>query len=294
LMAGIGRFDFESIGRIWKAVEYETAALSPNLTGDAKMKHVANRVWEVTRLTQPTFHLKDRSAIGRSKSVWVRLLTKYSSQRNKNFMMIWKAVNQYQHSAKGMVDRRSLMRKLAIITILMPAAIYLIDELRNKLFKRKPPERKGIYMTGRAIENNLGNIYFLGSLARSLSSKVERGEFAGYDVGDVLSSKVETAINGLANTIRSIDQMTTKERYKSGDKRGELKWKTSMEKAINQAISTTAAFRGIPYDTVKKLLMIPINLTKDKPKQRFRPIRPLRPVRAVRPLSPVRGSFLGN
>jgi len=284
LMAGIRRFDFEAIGRIWKAVEHETTALRPHLTGDAKMQHIANRAWEVIRLTQPTFHLKDRSSIGRSKSVWVRLLTKYSSQRNKNFMMIWRTVNRYLNSAKATADRRFLMRSLAILTITMPATIYLIDELRSRLYKRKPPERKGLYRTGRMIENNLGNIYFLGPLARSLSSKVERGEFAGYDVSDVLSSKVETAINGMANTIRAIDQMTTQEKYKAGDKKGELKWETSSKKAIDQAISTTAAFKGIPYDTIKKLLMIPFREDKMQNKKieargRPRPERPRRPRR---------------
>lgn len=267
LMGGIRNFDYQAIGRIWNAVEYETETLHPDLKGDAYMEHVAKRTEEVVRLTQPTFHTKDRSSIGRSKSLWLRLATKYTSQRNKNYMMIFRAAKRYNRSNKSVKAKARLMKDLSILMLLMPLMLYGIDELRNLIYKRKKPKRRLRYFIFRNLENILGNVYLVGNVFRSLTSKVERGTYAGHDVSDVLTSSAETGINAMADTIRAIDQVVSQEKYKAGDRRGELKWKISAKRAIDESLSFNLRFRGIPYDTVKKLLIAPFRWVEEPKKK---------------------------
>ena len=106
-MKGIAKFDTAAIRRIWKACEYEIDDLHPELKGDARMEAIAERAEEVVRRTQPTFDQKDRSEIGRSKSVFSRLWTKYSSQRNKNMIMIKRALMRM--SAADVTNLRFVM-----------------------------------------------------------------------------------------------------------------------------------------------------------------------------------------
>ena len=106
----------------------------------------------------------------------------------------------------------------------------------------------------------MGNVYFIGNIFRSLRSKIESGTYAGYDVSDVLTSSVKTGIDGIAETVRAIQQAMGQERYKSGNKKGQLKWKTSAKRAIDYNLSTILKFKwGLPYDTAKKLINIPFN-----------------------------------
>ena len=261
---GLSRFDYESIGRIWNIIKHETEALHPSLKGDDKLKHIATRTEEVVRLTQPTFHTKDRSAIGRSRQIWIRLMTKYTSQRNKNYMMVQRAVSQYNRSNQGPQAKRKLMKSLSIVMLLMPLLLYGLDEIRNWAYKRKRPERRLRYRILKFLELNLGNIYFVGNAFRSISSKVERGKWAGYDMSDVLMSWGTTGVNAVADTIAAIDQTISQERFKAGDKKGQLKWRTTAKRAANEAASFALRMRGIPYDTARRYLLIPFSKGQKK------------------------------
>jgi len=257
IMAGIKANDYVAIGKIWTAVKRETKALHPKLEGDAKWEHIRKRAEKIIRRTQPTFDMKDRSAIGRSRKLFVRLLTKYSSQRNKNYMMTRRAIEKYNTSGKGVKDNISLLKNLVLLAIVMPAMIIGIDELRKKIYGWVTPERKRRYYTLRYIESLLGNVYFVGNVFSSIASKIERGVYAGFDISNVLVSSVEKGVNGIVEIYNTIDQLQSKERYKSGDKKGQLKWNYTLKKALDYNASFLTKFRGIPYDTLKKLGQAP-------------------------------------
>ena len=279
LMSGIARFDLEAIGRIWKAAEFETKDLHPSLEGDAFWNQVASRAEEITRKTQPTFHIKDRSEIGRNKDIFIRLVTKFTSQRNKNYMMAVRAVNKYNNSGKTASDRLEFSKKVIVLAILMPALLYGVDEARNLLYGRKEPKRIALHRALRFSELLLGNVYFVGNIFRSAASFAERGEFAGFGIQDVLTSTVETGAKGIGNLIKAIAvELPEKTRFDSGDKAGQLKWKNSMTRAVNQLLSTTFKLRGIPFDTAKKLITVPFREDK-KGSQTGRRSRTSRPSR---------------
>ena len=252
LMGGIRKFDYATVGRIWNAVKFEVKDTHPTLKGDDYMKAVTKRAEEVIRLTQPTFNIKDRSAIGRDPVIWKRILTKYTSQRNKNFNAIRRAVLEYDTSNHSSKAKSRLTGKLFIITVLSSLMIGVIDELRRMLYG-KP--KKGLFsQIVRVFGNTLSYVYFAGDIFSSLVSKIEYGTFGGWDMGNPVSSFMDNAISGIAEGVSTIDQVITGERYKAGEKKGEAKWKTSIMRFLNQTISTASKIKGIPYDTVKKIL----------------------------------------
>ncbi len=267
LMSGISTFDRWVIRRIWGAVVHETNELSPQFQGEDKMKYTAKRTEEVVRLTQPTFMPKDRSSIGRSKQTSTRLLTKYSSQRNKNYMILKRSVEKYNRSGKTAGDKATLIKSLALVMIVANAMLIGVDEARNRAYGRKPPKRRGLNNVLRFLEINLGNVYFVGTAFSTIKSKIEKGTYAGRGISNVLYSTVDTGMNAIADLYKTIDQVMSKERYKAGDKRGERKWKTSMKKAIDESLSVVSKFKGIPYDTIKKTVKIPFTIGK-KPKSK--------------------------
>jgi len=249
------------------------------------MEAVTARAEEVIRLTQPTFMLKDRSSIGRSQNVFIRLLTKYTSQRNKNYNAIRRAILEYDIGKKTKKDKTRLLYKLAIITVISSLMIMGIDELRNLLYRRK---NQGII--SRIIKvfgNTLSFAYGIGDIFSSLISKVERGTYGGWDMSNPVSSFADNALDGMADLMRAVKQASSDERYKSGTKKGEAKWKTSALRGADQAIDTIAKFKGIPYATIKKLIQIPFRYAEDeeptkttgrpKPPKLPTPPRPPRP-----------------
>jgi len=260
IMGGIKRADLEAVARIWKAVKLEVKANQPELSGDNFMRAVADRAWKVIRRTQPTFHVKDRSTIGMSRNTFIRLLTKYSSQRNKNYMMYRRSFEKYNQSKKTPKDKANLAGSISLLALITPMMIMGIDELRNITYSRG--EKKSLFR--RAVDLlsvNLGNIYFLGTGFNSLVSKIEKGTFAGYDVNDPLTSTIDNIIGSIAEGVRSITQAVEGEKYKSGQKRGELKWKTSLQRFATTALDTFGDLKALPIRNIRKLLQAGVKQT---------------------------------
>lgn len=250
VMDGIRFFDLQTIGRVWNATKFEVAERFPNLKGNEYMAKVKERAEEVIRKTQPTFNIKDRSEIGRDRSVFIRLLTKYTSQRNKNYIQLRRAWNKYETGRGTVKDKAKLIKRIATVVIANAIAIEGINEMRNLAYKRKTSPLTFALNT---IGTAMGNMYFVGDVFKSIASKYERGMF-GYDLNNPLSSAVQDVINAIAETSRGIDQIVTEERYKSSKKKDELKWKTTMLRALDKALTGVGMFTGVPYRTLRSMI----------------------------------------
>ncbi|RLG14592.1 hypothetical protein DRN69_04070, partial [Candidatus Pacearchaeota archaeon] len=251
VMAGVRKFDYGTIGRIWNAVKLEVKEQHPNLTGNEYMEQVTKRAEEVIRLTQPTWHIKDRSSIGRDKSVFVRLLTKYTSQRNKNFNILRRAILRYDISKHTIKDKAELFAKFFIILVVSSLSIEIINELRRRMYGTKT--KNAFSFAVQAIGNSLSYVYFVGDIFNSLVSKIERGTYGGWDTGNIVSSFMNDAIDGVADGVRAIEQAMSKERYKSGEHKGQKKWKISALRSMENLSYTISRMGGIPLPTLLKM-----------------------------------------
>ena len=244
--------DTQAIGRIWYAVKAEVKAKSPNLTGDEYMKAVARRAEKVIRRTQPTWDMKDRSAIARSQSTFVRLLTKYTSQRNKNIQIIRRAWLEYQASSKTAKDKANLLSKWFLVTLGMSIMIEGINTTRDLMMGKKPKPWQ--FKLLRAFGNSVSYVYIVGEMFNSLASKIERGTYAGYDMSNPLQSMGETGINAIAETYWTLRNIVEGEKYKGGKKKGQAKWKTSMWRMIDHWAHLAGMRYGIPYHTLRNYI----------------------------------------
>lgn len=253
LLSLIRKMDSFTIGKIWNAAKLEIRDKYPDLSEEEFFNKVTERAEEVIRRTQPTWHPKDRSEVGRSKSVWMRLLTKYTSQRNKNRIALKRATLKYNRSKHTDKDRIDLLKRYATILIINGLFIEAINELRRRAYGH---ESRSVWQyIVASIGTTLSTFYIVSDLFSSLTSKIQKGTFAGYDTGNIVSSYMDNAISGIAEVSRTIDQLETKERYKSGSRKGDLKYKTTALRALDKNASSVLALKGIPYDNIKRLVM---------------------------------------
>jgi len=272
-MAAIRYMDGLTIGKIWNAAKLEIKDKYPDLSGEEYMQKVTERAEEVIRRTQPTWHPKDRSEIGRSRASWLRLLTKYTSQRNKNRNITRRAVLRYNRSDKTARDKVNLINTLSKVFLTSGVLIAAINELRNKAYGRKGRGILGFVLD--AITTALGTFYLVGDLFAPLISKIRKGTYAGFDsMGNIVESWVNDSLDAIAEMTRTIEQLINKEKYKSGTKKGEEKWKTSILRALDKVSSSLLTIRGIPYNNVKRLLEGIIKMKGEKEETKKPAIKP--------------------
>lgn len=270
VMAGIRRFDQMAIASIWRATKAEIRQKNPGLSPQSNefFRKVDERSWEIIRRTQPTFHVVDRSTIGASTNLALRLMTKYSSQRNKNWIATRRAYARYNRSNKTPRDRARVASTVWVLGVISPLMLIGIDRLRDIIYSRE--RQAGFFkaMTLDYLKVELGNIYILGDLIGSLTSKIERGTYAGFDLNNVASGAINDMITIMAEFYTTIEQRATNEKYKSGRKKGEAKWKSSVKRFGTKAIDWGGRISGINISTIRKtlkgLLDNVLDLTKPK------------------------------
>lgn len=265
MMDGIVAGDTASIGSIWRSVKEEISVKYPDLKGQEFYDKVYDRAWFIIRRTQPTFHVKDRSPIGMSKNIALRIVTKYSSQRNKNWNMFWRGIEEYNQSDKTPKDKARLAKIVAIVAVMMPLAIGQIRKFRSwvmgkdkekSVLNRKETQGLLEETVVDLIGTNLGNIYVLGTGYNSLVSKIQNGTFGGYGTTNIIGSAADTAINTAVHGWNSIAYAITNERYKpeSGKILGEKKWKKSVIKMSEGLIDITGKVKGVNAELMRKFI----------------------------------------
>lgn len=285
IMEGIRLADQSAITSIWRSVKAMIKDKYPSLTGDDYFNKVYEEAWKVIRRTQPTFHIKDRSPIGMKRELFFRLMTKYSSQRNKNMMIARRLVENYNRSHKTPKDKSKLAGGLFTLIFAAGSMLYGVNRLEEFVLD-KDPEQSVIrkrqdaseiekYMTG-LIEINMGNIYFLGNAFSSLLSKLQKGAWLGYDMNDPVTSTIDQTIGTLTEAVNTLIYAITNERYKpeTGRLIGEKKWKDSAMKAFEGALDLSGKFVfRFPIDFWRKFIKSQYQREEKKKERRVKKLK---------------------
>ena len=260
IMKPISQFDYMAISTIWEMAKKEAQATT-DLTGDALMRHVAKRAEQVVRRTQPTFEMKDRSEIGRTKNWFVKLGTKFSSQRNKNYIIATRATERYNRSERAPKDKLKLIKDITILGVIAPLMIHAVNRLRDYAMGRigweeeKKETSKMMREFKEALKGwlitNVGNVYFVGNIFNSIMSKIDRGLDRGYDVMDPLTTGMNDIATAIAEVVIGIDQLAGKEKYKSGSSKGEFKFKRTISRGVERLVGLGSKLLAIPYWQLK-------------------------------------------
>jgi hypothetical protein len=171
-MGGIRWADTSVMEWLWNAAETKVSETT-DLKGDEKMKATAH-LWEkLVRRTQPTYMMKDRSAIARSKSKFLRLMTPFTSVTNK-VLQVYKRT--YMRMQRGDISKSDFLKHTAITWLSSAAAMAMIDSMRDWMFRRK---REPEEILKRLASYTLSPIYF-GKFAVTLPADIYQSIRKGY------------------------------------------------------------------------------------------------------------------
>jgi len=227
LMEGIRVFDSATITSIWKAVKLETAELHPNLEVGSKAynEHIAMRAEEIVADTQPTYDLIHRTELGRSQNPISRLITMFSSQRSKNFMLLVdRMVDFLQDPSK--FNRKRMFSTYTNILVTSALALTAIDMLKTGFLYGFDDDDEAEFAITKTLSNNLGLIYVVGPMADLIMSRIDDKPWRREWQHPIMSTAGELA-DAVAYTIK-------------GD----------FDKALWRGFSATAKFKGLPLQAI--------------------------------------------
>lgn len=243
-MVLIKELDGAAIRSIWKSVEEETKKLKPELKvgSDEYYKHVAQRTEDITRKTQPTFAVKDRSAIARTESTTLKMFTMFTSQVNKNFNILVRAKVKFNNSNKTLKDRAKYTYTLFNVVLLNALLVAGIDELRDWIYGYKRKEKdvntrvKSLMI--RTAENTIAPIYGASAIEKAYMKKV-KGEWNS-DVQAPVLDYVDSVIGLAADSTNLVMEVYNQDVYKTGTKAGEAKWKYTALNVFKGSLKVSA------------------------------------------------------
>ena len=266
LIKGIEFTDRKTVGYVWNAIKMEVADKYPDLKGNKLDSKIVERAEEVIRKTQPTYLIKDRSQAARRETFAARILTRFQTQLNKNYNAGRRSILEYDISEKTVKDKSKLLKALAIITIVNGIAVTVINNLKRKLYRKEP--KRPITNAVEVVGNSFSSVYGVGTLFSAISSNVEKGMYGSFDPDDPIYNFGNSVADVVGETVRAVEQASKNEIYKSGNKKGEAKWKNSVLRALdNSARIATEAVAGLPYWNIKDIAKIITRNTEEDTKK---------------------------
>ena len=254
-LTGIRGFDTVAVGKLWEAVKLYVKDTKPQLTGDDFFNEVAVTWERVVNNTQPTYLPHTRSNIGRERSMFVRGMTMFTTQRNKIFNMAVRGVNKYRNSGRTPKDKAKLVK--TIMAILMGSLlIFGIDEARDRFYQRERKSRAQHALN--YFVTNMSYIYIVGNMIDSVNSMIQRGPWGAYGFEDPATDLANETIQTAYSIINAMGDIVSQEEYQSGYKKDEKKWETSVVNALHRSLGIYTKYKGIPYQNIRTMALATI------------------------------------
>lgn len=253
LTKGIVAADKQIIGKTWNAAKAMIKEQNPHLTEGQVLERTARETEEIVRHTNSASTMYDRSSIARSRSLFTRAATMFTSQTNIMFNSSVRAVLEYNQSDKTAKDFGIATKKLVTILVIANVMEQAVDQLRNKI-KGKEDDEDRWNIPLDILEGILNQVYFVGKAFSAYRSKIKFGKFAGYDLTISQFQVVNQIIDYATDLTALVEQVSSKERYKSGVNKGKVKWKKTLSGLTDETFSILSRLMGLPYDSVKNLI----------------------------------------
>jgi len=175
---GVTFFDAITIAKIWNVVEAEIKRTNPDVKykSDEYYDKVARRTEQVIYRTQPNYTLMQRSGVQRSDNFIARTLSFFSTQRNQNYNIMYRAAMTFNQNKLHSIKAVAAVATGSLI-------VALVNSLRNK-WRRQEDD-----LAENFIDAVLGNVYLLGE-AYSLLTKNYSISNPGMDIVNELIQNV--------------------------------------------------------------------------------------------------------
>jgi len=251
--------DHPMVGTIWRAAKEEISTNHPELTGKAYFEKVAERAEFVMRRTQASVFMEHRSEILGDRSWINRTVSLFSSETNKQFAMVSRALESYNRSDKTISNKLDLGRKLFIITYLNSVLIATInagvnvwkqsvdkgrkheDDLDAELIAKK-------FVTD-VVLGPLGMIYGVRDMVNVIQSVLVYGNVT-HEINNPIASLFTNIAMGVGNLLKSGEEFMSGEKFKKGSKKNKEKWTDTAKNAIMQLITGIGSAAGLPVNNV--------------------------------------------
>jgi hypothetical protein len=246
LTKGIVAADKQIIGKTWNAAKAMIKEQNPHLTEEQVLERAARKTEEIVRHTNSASTIYDRSSIARSRSLFTRAATMFTSQTNIMFNSSVRAVLEYNQSDKTAKDFGRATKKLVTILVIANVMEQAVDQLRNKI-KGKDDDEDKWNIPLDILEGILNQVYFVGKAFSAYRSNVKYGKFFGFDMNIPQLQIVEQVVDYATDLTTLIEQVSSKERYK-------VKWKETLIGLTDETFSILSRLMGLPYDSVKGII----------------------------------------
>jgi hypothetical protein len=258
-MTAYQTMDHPMVTTIWRAAKEEVTKANPDLTGSKYYEKVAERAEFVIRRTQASVFMEHRSENLAKRDMFSRAVSLFSSETNKQFAMVSRALETFSRSKKTPEDLKNLGGKLFIVTYLNSVMIATINAGVN-IWKqspdqgRKKEEEKDWELISKkfytdVVMGPLGMIYGVRDMANVIQSVLVFGD-ATHEINNPVSALVTDIATGVGNLIKSGGELVSGEKFKAGEKKGKEKWTDSLSKAIMQLFSSIGSAAGLPVRNV--------------------------------------------
>lgn len=253
LTKGIVAADRQILGKTWNAVKMVIKEKNPSISESELLTRTARKTEEILRHTNSASTMYDRSAIARSKSLLTRALTMFTSQTNIMFNSTVRTILEYNQSEKTAKDFLKASKKLVTILVIANLMEQAVDRLRDKI-KGKDDEESKWNIPMDIVEGILSQVYFVGKAFSAYRSKVKYGKFFGYDLSVPQLQLAEQVVDYATDLTNIVEQIATKEKYESGENKGKLKWKKTLQRLVDETFSILSKLKGLPYDSIKSII----------------------------------------
>lgn len=266
-LGGIRRMDASTIAGIW-----ESAKKQAREEGDPSLDNVARITERVVGRTQPTWDLLTNSSIARDakNNALLKAMVMFTSQRNKNFNMALRSIDEFSVSDKSTSD---LSKMIAGVGVPLVVSQILIEGIRRAAFfaysgfqDTESDEEFVDRATGMAwsfLRSSLSN-WLIGGDAIGIIGDNIVGDITG-DFG-LQRRELETPLKGaFNNTVRVANNMANVVEKIIKDENIDA---SDFTKSIAPALNALATTTGLPVSG-PSLVLRKLNRGLNKPDRRI-------------------------
>ncbi len=258
-MKAISAMDWVVMRRIYRASVAKGKALGHK--GDALKKYAQEEAERIVRLTQPTWDALNQARLQRwaARTPFLKPLVMFTSQTAKNMHMAIRAVLEYQKSEQTAADKTTMIRKVALPTLINAFLIAGIATGVNRFYKiiremitgdddePKPSESFALPdMAKKTAERLAGTWIGTGNIVYDTGEVIVTGEMPYYKQG---GSILGQAASDVRRTVASVHRVT------GGEKKRRRKGSASdFRRGAESLIDAISVLTGLPLRGPKTIL----------------------------------------
>jgi len=250
-MKGIHEADRVAVLTIWGGAKAE--GQQKGYKGDALLRYTAERAQSIVNETQPTWDTLTSSGLARMarKQTVFRLSILFSSQRNKNANILYRATSEYAHSDRTLADTKKYVKKLVTVGVVQSYAIAGISSLFWALLGYGGRDEDENWLTNwawSAAEKTLSNWLLVGPVITKTIKRL-RNKY------DQQQGAIEGVIDDAITVVDSADELWKRggEDVESGKYRGQSVNSVYGWRMAESGLQAVGPLVGMPFSGMLQL-----------------------------------------